>query len=360
MNISLPILNREFKRPGDDFYHLVPMGEFRGLREREGEEAVEIVQVIDRAAVESMVMLFNRQAQEPNFPGVLVDFEHFSYDLGKESEAAGWITELQGRDNGLWGKVRWSDKGEAAVMNGRYRLVSPVWLQMQELGGKRARPLKLDTVGLTNKPNMRGMVPLSNRANGDDVEVVPTKEFRRGAGARSAGIEATNKPKDKRMKSVATRLGLSADASEEAVLTEVTKIMNRASEAELKIVPLSTRVTELETANAALVGEQIDADLAGRGVTDEKVLNRLKPVLGKMANRAERIAFLEDTGFKVVTAAKEETGKVLNRAGAKTPDQAQAGSDVERAGKIRNRASELQKSGMSFDSAFAQASQEVK
>jgi len=31
------------------------------------------------------------------------------------SEAAGWITELESRDTGLWARVRWSDAGLAAV-----------------------------------------------------------------------------------------------------------------------------------------------------------------------------------------------------------------------------------------------------
>jgi len=40
-----------------------------------------------------------------------VDFDHFSLDTEKSSEAAGWISDLESRDTGLWARVRWSDAG---------------------------------------------------------------------------------------------------------------------------------------------------------------------------------------------------------------------------------------------------------
>ena len=64
---------------------------------------------------------------DANFPGVLVDFDHFSLDTGQSSEAAGWITDLESRDTGLWARVRWSDAGLAAVRGGRFRLMNPVF-----------------------------------------------------------------------------------------------------------------------------------------------------------------------------------------------------------------------------------------
>lgn len=168
------------------------------------------------------------------------------------------------------------------------------------------------------------------------------------------------------MKSVATKLGLSADASEEAVLAEVTKIMNRATDAEGKITPLQTRVTALETENGALLGEQIDSDLAAHGVKDEKVVNRVRPILVGLKNRAERVSFIELFGSQETKETKgtEGTRQVLNRADAKTPGAKGAGepaNEQEKAQKILNRANELRGSapGRSWESCWNQAVSEA-
>lgn len=114
------------------------------------------VQVIDDAAVQSMVNNFR--------PKVLVDQEHFSYDSDKSSEAFGWLVEVESRPDGLYGRIDWTDYGERAVANARYRFISPVWLprDLEKLGGNRVRPLRLDTLGLTNTPNITTINPLLN------------------------------------------------------------------------------------------------------------------------------------------------------------------------------------------------------
>jgi len=265
-------------------------------------------------------------------------------------------------------------------------LVSPVWLarDVEDLGGGRVRPLRLDSVALTNSPNMKGMVPLSNRdlAGGDmmgtrgssvlaaqaSASRTGQEEFSRGAGASSAAVNNKNN-EGKKMKSVATKLGLSADASEEAVLAEVTKITNRVTELDGQVVPMKSRITELETANRTLLSEQIDGDLEAAGVKEEKVRNRLRVVLGTLTNRQERTEFLKDlqvtpggTGTRGARPS-EEGGRVLNRADAKQPGTAgDAGDERERSEKIKNRAMELQgqNAGRSWDACWAQAQKEMK
>ncbi len=158
MKINLPITNRDFELPEDGFFHIAPLGEFA--------HSSGVKQVVDLAAVKSMVNRFQEEANQPNFPGMLIDFDHFSHSADQTSAAAGWITELQNRANGLWAKIRWSDLGDAAVKGGRYRLVSPVWNRSdcEDLGDSKVRPLRLDRVALTNDPNLKGLTPLSNRA----------------------------------------------------------------------------------------------------------------------------------------------------------------------------------------------------
>ena len=143
---------------------LHPLGEF-------AHAGAGVIQVIDQDACIAMATRFAADAKTPNFPGLLIDFDHFSLDGEKRSEAAGWIIALEARlssrqsavdsgqkgeinphpnhstelmagplpsppqadlrqgegvNAGLWAQIRWSDLGEEAVKGGRYRFLSPV------------------------------------------------------------------------------------------------------------------------------------------------------------------------------------------------------------------------------------------
>lgn len=155
-------MDARFQLPPDGFIQITPLGEF--LHKGTG-----IMQVIDARAVREMANRFQAEARAQNSPGILIDYDHFSYDTSKASRAAGWITALENRSDGLYGKVRWSTQGEADVSNGTYLFISPVFLpsDTETLGDKRVRPLRLDRAGLTNDPNIPNMKPLANRRGGN-------------------------------------------------------------------------------------------------------------------------------------------------------------------------------------------------
>jgi phage I-like protein len=339
--------------------------------------------VIDVEAIGEIVNRFNADAEAGTLSHgseMLIDHEHFKHDSSKETIAYGWLQRLQNRSDGIYGQVRWSETGQRAVDGGDYRFFSteydPRDIEILNSAAnansllRRVRPVRLDGLTLTNDPNNKGSKPITNRSeNNQEPTANSQREFRRGLepmfGLPSAAGREQNNERTKRMKSVATKLGLSADASEEAVLAEVTKITNRSEELQGQIDPLNVRVKALETENATLLSEQIDADLAGRKVTDEKVINRVKPVLAKMSNRADRMGFLDDLGFtgEETTDAGATEHQVLNRASGKAPgEKAADGSEASKAEKIRNRASELQAISprRSWDDCWAAASRETK
>jgi phage I-like protein len=336
--MNATILNREFQHPADGWYQIEPLG-------RHPNAEAHVIQVIDGEACAAIVNRFNADAAAGllrHGSELLVDHEHFSADPDQESRAYGWLTRLQNRADGVYGQIRWTKTGKEAVDGGDYRFFSteydPKDCKVLNDGKVRElRPLRLDGLSLTNMNNNRGQKPITNRA-GDE-------QFRRGVAAGADNEQTKKGPK--RMKSVATKLGLSADASEEAVLAEVTKITNRATEAEAKVLPLTQRVTALESENATLASEQIESDLAGHGIKDEKIINRVKPVLAAMKNRTERQAFLNECFPKAAVAAKGQT-KLNNRdtkpptAGA-TEDASKGREEQAKATKIMNRANELQK-----------------
>lgn len=88
-----------------------------------------------------------------------VDYEHGSVVSVGRGSAAGWITELQARDNGIWGKVEWTEKGRKAVASREYRFISPV------LGLDKDTPQDVSVINsaaLTNNPALTQLISLTD------------------------------------------------------------------------------------------------------------------------------------------------------------------------------------------------------
>lgn len=85
---------------------------------------------------------------------LVVDYEHateLKAPKGEESPAAGWIDEYQLRAGGaLWGRVSWTPRGRAAVLNREYRYLSPVIIFSRENNVIHS----LGSIALTNTPNL--------------------------------------------------------------------------------------------------------------------------------------------------------------------------------------------------------------
>ena len=375
--MKLPILNRDFQHPTDGWYQIEVPGEH--LNAESG-----VMQVIDDRAVTSIVNRFNQEADGyeakhgTEWPGMLIDHEHFKHDPDKETITYGWLMRLENRNGKPFGQIRWTNTGKPAIDGGDYRFFSseydPKDLQVLNRGAKpvRVRPLRLDGLTLTNDPNNKGGAPITNRslplATGKkcpdcDCGLKPTdtegqmncpecqKNF--AVSREPADSTANQNIKNKKMKTVCTLLGLSAEADEASVHAAVTKLQNRVTELE----PLSAENTKLKNRITEVDSASVDALLASHGVKDEKVLNRLKPVI-LATPVADRAQALVDFGFKVET--KTTPARVLNRGQGK-PEEVEASPQDEQAKteKIRNRANELTKGGMKFDAAWAKAVTEI-
>lgn len=141
----------------DQWFHIAAPGEWP-------HKPTGLTQILDDEAMSAILTSFNEAKTSPNWAGMLVDFDHQSLDQDKPTIAAGWITELDKRPNGLWARVRWSDVGQKSIEGGRYRFISPVWRSSDccDCGDKRIRPMKLMNCAVTNDPNIRALFPLSN------------------------------------------------------------------------------------------------------------------------------------------------------------------------------------------------------
>lgn len=254
-HILTPFLNRA----GDSFdpsgwFHLVPLGQFRISRdEKEGQKTIKkfYTQVVDEIAADRIVAAFaNRLAANPDFK-LLIDFEHFSHDEGKSTEAACWITHMEKRADGVWAKGEWSDVGEAAIRNRRYRYLSPVWFQRQteKISETHFRPVEVNDAGLTNKPNLgAALTPFWNRAGDEPFN---------GREAADTQPEQKNKMKEQ----LIALLGLPAEADEAAVLAAVQALKDTSEKAAGEAAPLKNRLSALETAHKALLGDAVAKEL---------------------------------------------------------------------------------------------------
>ncbi len=153
----------EFTPPADGWVQILAVGDHPNAE-------AGIVQHVDDESLNSIVADFKSQASADNWPGMLVDFDHFSHSKDHPTGAAAWIDSLEKRDGELWAHWRLTDTGEKAVNGGDYRLTSSVLGGFVQYDGapstKHLRPTKLLRVGLTNDPNIKGMAPVSNRADG--------------------------------------------------------------------------------------------------------------------------------------------------------------------------------------------------
>lgn len=351
--MNTTILNRDFQHPADGWYHIEPKGEHPN-------RTAGVVQVIDDQAVHNIVNRFNLEAMAGKLSHgheMLIDHEHFSHDADKETRAFGWLTQLENRNDGVYGRIRWSNTGKQAVDGGDYRFFSTEYSpdDLEEIDKDRVRPKAIAGLTLTNRPNNRGGKPITNRNN------LPPSPA-----ASTAEDPADKKIKNREtMKQIANKLGLSADASEDAILGELSKITNRATDAEGKLNTLVTERDLYKNRVETLLGEQIDAELDAHGITDEAARGKLKPVLLPMKNREERIGFLGLIGKE----PKEKQAKIplTNRDKSKTPNRMEPDGDEDeeenkkKADKIKNRAEELKGAApsRSFANCWAQASREI-
>ncbi len=304
--MNSPILNRDFFHPTDGWYQIEPKGEHPN-------RAAGVIQVIDDEAGNSIAHRFNQDAAEGKLRHgneMLIDHEHFSEQPDKETRAYGWLQELQNREDGIYGRIRWSKTGKEAVDGGDYRFFSTeyepsdcVECQDNPEGGtrnaeaRRLRPLRLAGLTLTNMNNNRGQKPITNR---DPNETIDSQSIER-----------------KPMNTVAIKLGLAADAAEEIVLAELSRLLNRVAE----MIPHEEENKALRNRLSLIDADQVHTLLDLHGVKDEKIRNRLKPVLAALTNREERVAALIDFGFK---AEERRPGgghcaRVINRSEARTP-----------------------------------------
>lgn len=121
------------------------------------------------------------------------DHEDVFASRGTRIEAAGWVEEIEAREDGLWARVEWTNHATYQIQNKLYRYISPVFEVERESG----KVLKINNISLTNNPALE-LTALARRQAASTQTKEDDMDF---------------------VKQIAKALGLPEDADEKTVLT---------------------------------------------------------------------------------------------------------------------------------------------
>ncbi|MCM0018512.1 MAG: phage protease [Tagaea sp.] len=259
-----------------EMVHLMPFGDWKGVDGRGPYHN-------DRANAAQVVAAM--KAFKRPLP---IDYDHALHRPSGSADlrAAGWIDagSAELRDDGIWAKVEWTDKGGAAVAAREYRFISPWFLH-----DKTGRVVGIRGAGLTNIPNFEQLTALASQTeNGEDTmdKLAETLAALLGlaAGATADDVIAAVKALlDKgaatasQLATAAASLGLPKDTTLEALATAIAAKSEKAEEGDLRTV-----VASLNKTVAALNTEIATIKSAGQATAAQTAVEAAMKV-GKIA-----------------------------------------------------------------------------
>lgn len=207
-----------------------------------------------------------------------IDINHatdLAAPLGGESPAAGWIVELQARDDGIWGRVDWNERGRAAVGGREYRYLSPAF-RHDATGAVR----QILRAGLTNDPNLH-LQALNARTTHRETDMIDVNKLLAALGLADTADEAVALNAIERLKTgaaalaaVMVGLGVKPDADTAEIMTALNSRQGAGAPDLSRYVPIET-MTALQSQVASLqqrLNAADAADIVGGAIKAGKLL----------------------------------------------------------------------------------------
>lgn len=261
-----------------EWVHLVPAGRFAG-RDGRGpyvlKDAKAVLAATEQAGLDPVVD-YDHQTDLAAVKGV-----------GGTAPAAGWVKALEAREDGIWARIEWTDRGAQAVSTREYRYISPVFLHT-----KSGEVLKVLRAGLTNNPNLHLTALASQdpdfsklKPQGDDMEEL-LKELAAAFGlpvdsdqsvvvAHAQELAASVAAQATAIAAMAKAAGAKDDDAPDAVVTAVQSAIAKAAEMGTtepdpkKYVPAEV-VTSLQAQVKELMSDKTTA-VVDRAIKEGKV-----------------------------------------------------------------------------------------
>ena len=164
--------------------------------------------IIDEAAAKAIIDNFNAAKARKDWPGILVDEEHFSLDPSKSSAAMAWAKDIRQEDDGsIWTRWEFTARGRE-LFDGHVLMNRSPAFEADKVG-KDYRPCALRSIGMTNTPHFTELSTL--------------------AAARAA--EVKHEQEGNNMKELMKELGLAETASEADAIAACKALKDQASAA---------------------------------------------------------------------------------------------------------------------------------
>lgn len=237
-----------------------------------------------------------------------VDYDHqleHAAQNGRPAPAAGWISELEARDDGVWGRVEWTDRAREHLAAREFRYLSPVFYH--EMDGE---VLLLESAALTNVPNLTGLKALSRMdgphfSQGEpDMDILKTLASVLGiseADATEAAVESAVRSlaaENGSMKATLSSLGKALKSDDETSASIMKAAQSLASRVE---TPDPAKFVPMDTFNA--VHEELGKMKAAQAIAlveQGKTEGKITP---GMENWAKSYASADPESFKAFLAS---------------------------------------------------------
>ena len=239
--------------------------------------------VFDEAAARSVIAAFREAAANPEWPGILVDEEHYSLDRAKSSAALAWAKDIrQEEDGSIWTRWEFTPRGRELWQSRTLVNRSPAFCC--EHSGKDYRPVALSSIAMTNTPHFKELSTL--------------------AAARAA--EVNTHEGEVQMEKILKALGLAEGAYPEDAVAAIEALKQKASAAE-------------ETA--------AEAEAKCRRIECDAFIEENKAKIADVAACREAFMANPEAARKIVAACKAPEAKpqTILAAARKTPEVPKTG-----------------------------------
>ena len=268
----------------------------------------QFAQIFTHEQAERMQGAFNTAAVKPNFRGLPIYIGHpdFNSTRWPDDKRLGKITAVEAREDALWVNVDWNDLGRKNAQEGYYIYPSPAWLFPKALAAQTGQvlPDELQSVGLTNTPNIKDVDAWTNTAPEGGPAPIDDSTL-------NQEDPAMNEHKKKLLK----LLGLPDTATDEEIETAHTAYNENAGKATKAAddAKCATTKAEQEKANAELAANTANA--AATRFRDLAVNSKLDAAINSgRITAAERPGFMTKIGtdFDATAAELSEKRPALN------------------------------------------------
>ena len=264
-HISLSALELPSLGEVPDWVHLVPKGNF-GARDGRGPWRYDNAHSLITASFAARKRIH-------------IDLNHSTETaakMGLDAPAVGYVTEMEERADGIWGKVDWTRRGRELLSDRAYWGISPVIQFDKTTGDVHA----VARAALTNDPALAELTPLSTEETQEMFLQNVAKMLGLGEDASEEDVIAALKTKlDGKsegdegreslaaLSSVAAALGLEGEADAATLVTTAKALKAGSGEQADAIALLQTELRELKgDAKKKAAEDFVDAAIAARRV----------------------------------------------------------------------------------------------